>query len=222
MKEKVVILGNGSMARVMYSYIKDKFNICGFCVDKKCITQHEIYHLPVVPFELVEESFPPIKHKMINCIGYLDMNSIRKEKSEQARKKGYTLLSYIDSSVKIHKDVEIEDNCIILDFVSIHVNTKIKEGTFISSNVNIGHDCIIDSYNWINSGVSIAGFANIGEFCFWGINSSCANNINIGNFNYISANTLINKNTNDNEVYISEAGNKFQLSSKNFLKFLGG
>lgn len=219
-KPKIIILGNGSMAQVLFSYLKDEHEVCGFCVDKCCISTNEFLKLPLVAFEDVEKFYPPNEYKMINSIGYIEMNNLRKQRCEDAKQKGYELLSYIDKSVKIHNGVEIGENCIILEFVSIHPNTKIHDGTFILNNVSIGHDCNIEEYNWINSGVSIAGFANIGKGCFWGINSSCSNNLTIGNYNYISANTLINKNTQDGEVYISSCGEKFKLSSRNFLKFI--
>lgn len=219
---KLVILGNGSMAQVLYSYLKDRYQICGFCVDKKCIKDKFIFNKPVVAIEKIEEYFSCNEYKIANSIGYVEMNDIRKSRYINLKEKGFKFISYIHPSVKIHENVKIEDGCIILDFVSIHPNTTIKEGTFISSNVSIGHDSCIGEFNWINSGVSIAGFVNTGKNCFWGINSCCGNNINIGNYNYIGANTLVNKNTNDNEVFISASGEKFKLSSKKFLSFIGG
>lgn len=220
-KEKLVIFGNGSMAKTIYSYLRESFDVSGFCVDSNFVKDNEFCDLPLVSFEEVEKYFPPQKYKMIIAVGFIKMNGLRKERSKQAIKKGYVLASYIDKTVKIHYDVEIGKNSVILDYVTIHAGTKIKDGTFISSNVNIGHDCTIGEYNWINSGVSVSGCVNIGEECFWGVNACCGNNISIGKKNYISANTLISKNTADNEVYISPSGEKFRLKSEDFLKFLG-
>lgn len=221
MKSKLIIYGNGATAKILYSYMKETYHIEGFCVDKNWIKENSFQNLPLVPFEEVENHFSPTEYKMINSIGFVQMNKLRKERCEQAEKKGYELVSYVDNSVKIHDGVKIGKNCIILDFVSIHPQTEIGDGTFISSNVNIGHDCKIGPYNWINAGVSIAGFVSVGEECFWGVNSSAGNNISIGKRNYISANTLVCKNTEDDGVYISPAGEKFRLKSTNFLKFIG-
>lgn len=218
-KHKIVIFGNGSMAKVLHSYMKDEYEICGFCVDKCCIKSDKFLGLPLVPFENVEKYYPVDEYKMINSVGYIDMNDLRKKRSEEAKQKGYELISYIDKSVKIHEGVSIAQNCIIFEGISIHPNTNIQEGTFISANVSIGHDCNVGEYNWINSGVSIAGCVNIGKNCFWGVNSCSADNISIGDYNYIAANTLVNKSTKSDEVYISPVGEKFRLSSKNFLKF---
>jgi hypothetical protein len=51
------------------------------------------------------------------------------------------------------------------------------------------------------------------------VNSSAAHSLRIGARNFIAANTLINKNTEDDQVYLSEPGQLFRLKSKTFLGF---
>jgi len=221
MSENVIIYGNGSMAHILFSYAKEKMNICGFTVDDNCIKNHEteFCNRPLIPFSTIENIYNPSDYKMIVAVGFIEMNELRERKYQELKNKGYSFVSYIDNTVKIHDEVEIEENCIILDFVSIHPGTKIKQGTFISSNVNIGHSCCIESSNWINSGVSIAGGSTIGSACFFGVNSSVGHGVTLGERNFIAANTFICKSTKDDEVYISESGTLSRLKSKFFLKF---
>ncbi len=216
-----MIYGNGAIAKVVFSYIRKKTKVVGFTVDDSCIASgvNSFCGMPLIPFNHVQKVFNPQKYSMIICVGFMEMNELRSLKYEEAQSKGYSLASFIHESVIIHDEVVIDEGCIILDHVSIHPGSRISKGTFISSNVNIGHDCTIYSFNWINSGVSIAGGCYIGSGCFFGVNSSVAHNLNIGKQNFIAANTLINKKTRDGEVYISEAGQLFKLSSKSFLKF---
>lgn len=218
-KQKILIYGNSSMAKVVYSYAKNVFDVCAFTVDDFCIKEKEFCSLPVVPFSYVEREFSPKEYKMISAIGFLEMNELREKKYEEAKEKGYEFVSYVDKSVQIHEGVEIEDNCVVLDFVSIHPGAKIRKGAFISGNVNIGHDCIIEPFNWINAGVSMAGGCKVGKGCFFGVNSCLANGISVGERNFIAAGTVINKNTLDDEVYISEPSQVFRLNSKKFIKF---
>ena len=218
---KIVIYGNGAMARVLFSYARHSMNICGFTVDDSCVANGSdaFCSLPLVPFSKVQEAFNPKEYQLIVAMGFIDMNDLREKKYIEAKKKGYLFTSYVHESVLIHDDVSIDENCIILDYVSIHPCCKIGQGTFISSNVNIGHTCIIGASNWINSGVSIAGGCHIGSGCFFGVNSSVGHDVNVGTRNFVAANTLLNKDTNDNEVYLSEPGQLFRLKSKSFLKF---
>jgi len=218
---KTVIYGNGAMARVLFSYAKQTMDICGFTVDDACITWNSASFcgLPLIPFSSVKNTFSPNSHRMIIAVGYIDMNDLREEKYSEAKELGYSFASYIHQSVYMHDEVSIAENCIILDHVSIHPGSRIGHGTFISSNVNIGHDCIIGASNWINGGVMIAGGCTVGPGCFFGVNSSVGHGVHIGTRNFVAANTLLNKNTKDNEVYLSDPGQLFRLNSKSFLKF---
>lgn len=218
---KTIIFGNASMAKVVYSYMRKKYDIAGFTIDGSHMKESTAFYcgLPVFPFEDIEKNFNPEQYNMILPIGFIDMNELRAKRSLQAKEKGYQLISYVDDAVQIHYDVEIGENCVILDYVSIHPGSRIGANTFISSNVNIGHDCIIGANNWINAGVATGGSSRIGEGCFFGVNSSIGNNIEIGKRNFIAANTFVSKNTGDDEVYLSCSSEKFRLSSRNFLKY---
>jgi sugar O-acyltransferase (sialic acid O-acetyltransferase NeuD family) len=218
---RTIIYGNGAMAKVLFSYARRSMDIAGFTVDDHCIADGsgDYLGLPLVPFSRVEMRFPPTSHNVIVAVGFVEMNELRVRKSLEVRQKSYSLTSYVHESVCLHDDVALEENCTILDHVSIHPGCRIGQGTFISSNVNIGHDCTVGAYSWINSGVAIAGGCDIGTGCFFGVNSSAAQSLRIGARNFIAANTLLNKNTEDDQVFLSEPGLLFRLKSKAFLGF---
>jgi len=218
---RTIIYGNGAMAKVLHSYARRSMDIAGFTVDDHCIADDTGCYLglPLVPFSRVDTRFPPTSHNVIVAVGFTGMNELRARKSLEVKQKAYSLTSYVHESVCMHDDVAIEENCTILDHVSIHPGCKIGHGTFISSNVNIGHDCMVGAYNWINSGVAIAGGCRLGVGCFFGVNSSAAQGLRIGARNFIAANTLVNKHTEDDQVYLSEPGQLFRLKSQSFLGF---
>jgi sugar O-acyltransferase (sialic acid O-acetyltransferase NeuD family) len=221
MSMKLVIYGNGAIAKLLFSYARHNMHVVGFTVDDECIAADvdSYLGLPLVPFSRVEQIFDPVSHSMIIAMGFIDMNALRTNKYIEAKQKGYDFASFVHESIIIHDDVVIEQNCVILDHVSIHPGCRIGQGSFVSSNVNIGHDCNIGANNWINSGVAIAGGCEVGESCFFGVNSSVGHGLHIGARNFIAANTLINKHTEDDQVYLSEPGQLFRLKSKAFLRF---
>jgi sugar O-acyltransferase (sialic acid O-acetyltransferase NeuD family) len=220
--ERIVIYGNGSIARLLHSYPEFGEQVVGFTVDSEFLDdgREEFCGKPMVPFESVQDTFPPDNTKIIVAVGFVEMNNIRQQKSEEARAKGYAFTRFIHKSVEQKNGIEIGENVIILDHVSIHTGSKIGDGTFISSNVNIGHDCIIGAYNWINSGVSIAGFVTVGDRSFWGVNSSIADSVSVGVETFIGANTLVTRSSDDETVHISEASKLFPMKSRKFLKFI--
>lgn len=219
--DKLVIYGNGAMARVLHSYARHRMDVGGFTVDDACLAEGATTFcgLPLAPFSRVQEVFAPTGCKMIIAMGFIDMNELRARKYTEARQKGYEFASFVHQSVLIHDGVSIADNCIILDHVSIHPGCTVEQGVFISSNVNIGHDCVLGASSFVNSGVSIAGGCRIGSGCFLGVNASVGQGVRMGARNFIAANTLVVKDTKDDEVYLSEPGQLFRLNSKSFLKF---
>lgn len=218
---KLVIYGNGAMAQLLFSYARHSMEVCGFTVDNECITQDtgQLCGVPLVPFDSVERVFDPARHRMIVAVGFLEMNAVRERKHDEAAAKGYSFTSYVHDSVMQHDDVVIEDDCVVLDHVSIHPGCRIGRGTFVSSNVNIGHNCTVKAFGFINAGVSIAGGCEIGERCFIGVNASTSHGIRLGARNFIAANTLVNRSTEDDQVFLSEAGQLHRLGSGAFLKF---
>ena len=219
---KIVIYGNGAMAKVLFSYARDSFAVAGFTVDGACIAAgvDTFCGLPLVAFDKLVGEFPPQTHKMIVAVGFSEMNELRVRKYNEARDRGYNFESYIHRSVIRHIDVEIGENTVILDQVSIHPGSRIGKNTFISSNVNIGHDCIVGSGNWINAGVALAGGVETGENCFFGVNSSVSQGVRVGAGNFIGANAFIAYSTGADEVYLSEPGKLLpRMKSKAFLKF---
>ncbi|MDE2600355.1 MAG: acetyltransferase [Rhodocyclaceae bacterium] len=219
-----IIYGNGAMARVLHSYARHTMNIVAFTVDDHCIapTAQEFCGLPLLPFSSVARTLAPADHSLIVAVGYLHMNDLRRRKREEARGMGYASASYVHPDVMRHDGTTLGEGCIILDHVSIHPGCRIDDGVFISSNVNIGHDCVVGEDSWINAGVAVAGGSSIGARCFLGVNASVGHGVSIGERNYISANTFIGADTQADQVYLSEAGQRLKMRSLDFLAMTEG
>ena len=218
---RTIIYGNGAMAKTLYSYARHDMPIAGFTVDDSCIDEGvtQFRDLPLVPFSRVAELFPPAAHRMIIAVGYIEMNRLRQRKYDEARAKGYSFASYLAPGFVRHDEVEIGDNCVILDGVTIHAGTTIGCGTFISSNVNVGHDCRIGDNCWINSGVAVAGGCEVGAESFFGVNASLGHKVRLGARNFVGAATLITRPTEDDQVHLAASGELFPLGSEAFLRF---
>ena len=182
--DKILVYGNGNIAKVLYYFLKKQFDVVGFTVDKKHILENSIEGLPLVAFENVQEKFEVSKYKMIIAIGYIQMNNIREKKYQEAKEKGYNFVNYIHPSVEIHENLEIGENNIILDHVSIQPYVSIGNSNFLWSNTTLGHGSRLGNTNWITSGAVISGDVILKSKCFLGVNATIGNNITIesGNF----------------------------------------
>ena len=219
-RKKLIIYGNGQMARMFLHFARLEYDVVAFTVDRSVLTDTFIEGIPVIPFDEVETCYPPADHCLITAVGYLEMNDLRARKYHEGLAKGYDFASYVHSSVVRHPGVSVGENSIILDHVALHPYTQVGNSVFIASNASIGHGCRIGDTCWINSGVAIGGEAAIGDASFLGINATISDNIRIGRQCFVGANTLVTRNTLAEEVYVSASGERFPLSSQAFLQFI--
>lgn len=217
---KLIIYGNGQMARMFLHFARLEFEVVAFTVDRSVLTDASIEGVPVVAFEEIESVYPAADHCLITAVGYREMNDLRARKFQEGRAKGYTFASYVHTSVVRHGSVAIGENTIILDHVALHPYTSIGNSVFIASNASVGHGCRIGDHCWINSGVAIGGETEIGESTFLGINATVGDNIRVARHCFVGANTLVTRETAAEEVIVSPSGERFPMTSRAFLQFI--
>lgn len=212
----VVIFGTGEFAECVYFYLTNDSNyeIAAFTADREGICKDTFLEFPVIPFDEVQSAFPPDKYDMFIAVGYQNLSSIRTKKFAEAKEKGYKLVSYICSSSTVWKDLKIGENCLIIEnniiqpFVVIEDNVIIWGGNLIAHGAHISKNCFITSC------AVIAGEAKIGENCFIGVHSTIKEYVKVANNCTIGANSFISKDTQENEIYISEPTKPSRISSK--------
>jgi sugar O-acyltransferase (sialic acid O-acetyltransferase NeuD family) len=219
---KIVIFGAGRGADIAHRYIsKDTdHSVSGFTVDDHCFDANEFKGLPVVKFSDAEKMFPSCEFKMFAPLGSQNMNKLRYEKFKACKEKGYELISYVSSTIPFASDLDIGENCFILENNSINFDVKIGDNVTIWSGNQIGDNSIVFEHCWISSHVCIAGSVIIKPFTFVGINASISNNVIVEEENFIGANALITKNTAVKDVYIVAQTPKAAFPSDKFSSML--
>lgn len=200
---ETIIFGTGDIAEVAHSYLtKDSpYEVVAFTANRQFIQGDEFNGLPLVPFEDIEGSYPPDKYGMFVAIGYRDVNRLRAEKYEEAKAKGYPLLSYMNSKVAHWGETEIGDNTFIFENQTIQPFVKIGNDVIIWSGNHIGHHSEIGDHCFISSHVVISGRVQIGRYCFLGVNATFRDGISIGEGCVIGAGALILRDLPSGGVY---------------------
>ena len=214
MSSKIILFGTGNFAQVAHFYLThdSEHDVVAFTVNESYLTQKELMGLPVVPFERVEREFPPDSFKMYVAVGYRKVNRVRAAIYAEAKRKGYELISYINSKCTHWGDTTIGDNCFIFEDNTIQPVVTIGNDVVIWSGNHIGHHVTIGDHCFITSHVVISGHVSIGSYSFLGVNATTRDNISIGEACVIGAGTLIMKSTKDREVYI---GNQTEPDVRN-------
>lgn len=203
MKEKVVIFGSGDFAQVAYIYLsKDSpYEIVAFSVNKEYLTASTLMGLEVVPFESIEKQFPPDAYAMFVAIGFSKVNRARTEVYRACKKKGYELITYLNSKATHWGEIEIGDNCFIFEENVIQPFVRIGNNVIVWSGNHIGHHSTIGSNCFIASHAVISGRVTIGDNCFIGVNATLADGVTVASGCVIGAGATIMRPTIERGVY---------------------
>lgn len=201
--KKIVMVGAGNVADIAYELFThdSPYEVVAFSVDRDFLKSDTKFGLPVVPFETVEEQYSPDEYGMFIAIGYTKLNHLRARFYRQAKEKGFSLVSYVSSEAFVWRNVEIGENCFILEGNVIQPFVKIGNNVMLWSGNHIGHCTVIKDHVYIASHVVVSGFVEIGEYCFVGVNATFADNVTVGKNCLIGAGAIILRNTKEGKVY---------------------
>ncbi|MFN4915159.1 MAG: acetyltransferase [Sphingomonadales bacterium] len=180
--KKLIIFGDSAFAEIAFEYFMhdSNYEVIGFTVSREHLVKDNLFGLPVVPFEDVENIFPPTEFEMYIALVYNSLNRIRRRFYYEAKEKGYKLANYISSRSFVWFNLDIGDNVFIFEDNTIQPFVRIGSNNVFWSGNHIGHHSTIGSHNFISSHVVISGFCNVGDNNFFGVNTTVGNNLHIG------------------------------------------
>jgi sugar O-acyltransferase (sialic acid O-acetyltransferase NeuD family) len=199
---KIVLFGLKDFAELAFFYLThdSSHQVVAFTVHKEYINASEHMGLPVVPFEDIQDIYPPDNYKMFVPMSYTKVNKLRAEIYLEAKEKGYKLISYISSKATYY-NTSVGENCFILENNVIQPYTNIGNNVIMWSGNHIGHHSSIEDHCFLASHVVVSGHVAIGSYSFIGVNATIKNEVLIGQANVIGAGSLILKNTPDGAVF---------------------
>lgn len=222
--KKLVLFGMGDLAEIARFYFeKDAdYEVVAFTVDKEYKKANTFLGLPVYDFACIEEKFPPDEYEMFIAMAYTHLNDIREDKFKEAKKKGYTLASYISSHMTCWIDKnDIGENCFILEDNTIQPFVRIGNNTMLWSGNHIGHHAEIGNNVFITSHVVLSGRTKVGDNSFIGVNATINDHVEIAPKCVIGSGALITKNTEEGCVYKSMYTEKYKKTSEEIRYFKG-
>lgn len=213
--KKIIIYGIGAVAKSIYHDITHfaKKSVEAFIVDRDVIEDTELFGLPVVPYDKMQEEYPQEEFKVFLAVGYMKVNKFRENKYHDIKRMGYDFINVIHQSVVQYPDISIGDNCLICPGTVIFNDVKIGNNVFIGAGVTIGHDVEIGDNCFISSSAAISGYVTIGKNCFLGTNATIRNKVNLGVETVISAGSIVLETTNERSVYLSDPATPLSVTS---------
>ena len=218
---KVVIFGCGRGADVAARYLNadSTHEVVAFTVDRQYMSGDSFRGLPLVDFDKVDQLYCPSEYQLFAPLGFQRMNAARAEKYLEGKRKGYTFISYVSSTVVTHDIIQAGENCFILENNTINFDVRIGNNVVIWSTSQIGDKTIIADHAWISSAV-ISGGVRIGEYSFLGANCTIVDEVTVAARCYVGAGALITKDTVEDGVYVVESTKRLLVDSGKFFSMI--
>ena len=209
--KKAIIFGSSGQAEVM-AYLLDvdsAYDVVAFTSTNDYVTTKEIYGRPFIPFEYIEKHFSPDDYEMHIAIGYQKNSRVREHFYNEAKAKGYSLLTYVSSKTTNYAK-SLGDNCFIFEDNTIQPFVYIGNNCILWSGNHIGHHSVIEDHVFISSHVVISGHCRIGKNSFLGVNSTLRDGITIAPETILGAGCLIVKDTEQGKTYIGNRATEYK------------
>lgn len=206
MTQRVVIFGTADFAQVAHAYLSRAggYQVAGFTVNERYLTEPTLLGCDVVPFERIEQRFPPGEFAMLVAIGYSQLNRARADVYHACKARGYTLVTYVDPGASRVEPTSIGDNGFVFENNVIQPFVTIGNNVVLWSGNHVGHHSTIGDHCFISSHAVICGRVTIGPGCFIGANATIRDGVTIAPNCLIGAGTTILKDTREAEVYRTE------------------
>jgi sugar O-acyltransferase (sialic acid O-acetyltransferase NeuD family) len=216
----VVLFGLGNIGQVVHYYMTEEGGprVVAFTCDREFLDRDAFLDLPVVPFDEVQDAYPPDRFDMFVALGYQRMNDLRSVRLNEARAKGYATPSFVHPKASIAQDLVLGEHCLVLNDVCIQPQVRLGDNVFVWSGALLGHHSTIDRDSWISSHACIAGDVAIGRNCFVGLNATVGNNVSIGDECFLGANALVIRDVGDQRVVVQDSSQVLNVTPERFLK----
>jgi sugar O-acyltransferase (sialic acid O-acetyltransferase NeuD family) len=200
---EVIIFGVGQWAELAHFYLThdSPHDVAAFTVDRGYVTADQFKGLRVVPFEEVEQHFPPDRFQMFIPMSFKRMNHVRADRYRTAKQRGYGLVSYVSSRATTWPGFTCGDNCFILEDNTIQPFVTIGNDVVMWSGNHIGHHTTIKDHVTITSHVVISGCCTIEEYCFFGVNSTVRDEAVVAHDTLVGMGVALVKDTQAFDVY---------------------
>lgn len=203
---KLVVVGDAPIAEVAYEYFThdSDYDVVAFAVERDYLQRDVLFDQPVVPFETVQDLYPPAEHDLFVAVGYPQLNRLRARLFAAGKAKGYRLATYVSSRAFVWPNVTLGENCFIFEDNTLQPFVTVGDNVTMWSGNHIGHHSTVRNHVFISSHVVLSGYVDVGEYCFFGVNSTVADNLTVAPDCLIGAAAIVLRSTEPGRIYPSK------------------
>ena len=205
----IVLYGREELARLAWYCLThdSRREVAGFTVRRAEMpaapaSADGLLGVPLVPFETLEDHFPPERYDLLVAIGPHEVNGPRAARFEEGRARGYRFASYIASGAHLWPDLEITPGCMIFEHAVVEPFSRIGANAVLRAGVHLSHDAVIGDHVFLAPRVAMAGTGHIQSHCFVGVNATLRDNVTVAPRCVIGAGAVVTSSTEPDGLYV--------------------
>lgn len=147
--------------------------------------------VPVLGGDEEVMQYPVGKIHLVNGIGSVRANPLRRQLFEHFKSKGYQFASVVHPSAIIAGDVALSEGAQVMAGAVIQAGCHIGVNTVINTGSVVDHDCHIGDHAHISPGVTLSGGVRVGENTHIGTGATVIQGIQIGRNSLVAAGAVV-------------------------------
>ena len=214
---RVVLFGTGSLAQLMQVYLDEDSDheVVAFTATADRVTSDFFGGLPLVPFDDVVGRYPPSVHRMFVAVGYVRMNRVRSRFYQEAKSRGYELITYVSSRALVHA-ASVGDNCCIFAGAAVEPFVSIGDDVIVWGGAHVSHHATVGDHSFLAPGVTVAGHTSVGRHCFLGANATVRDGVSIADDCLIGAGANVLRDTRPRQVLVGDRARPYPGDVRRF------
>jgi sugar O-acyltransferase (sialic acid O-acetyltransferase NeuD family) len=163
---KLVFVGGGRLAGLLYSTFRRTYQILGYVDDL-----HQEAYLTTtygVPCLGGSDKLGDLKQEGVAAVVAITDATARKKYGEILDSLGFPLATLVFPTAVVDEFASVEPGCIIRHQAVIGPQVRLGRNCVVSDNAYVAHDTVVGDHTYISPGVNINGSVTIGEACFLG------------------------------------------------------
>ena len=189
-KRDLCVIGINETADRITQFVEryNLFNIIGYAVDKKYITEDEFHGKPVLAIEDLNDAIDKNTCQLYVALFWNHLNGDRRRLYERLKQENWQFAQIISPLASVRGC--IGDNCWVMDYVVIQEGAVVGNNVIIADFCFVGNGAKVDDHCFLGARATIMGSVSVGKQTFIGINATVFDVVHIGNKCLVGASTI--------------------------------
>jgi hypothetical protein len=157
MPRPLVLVGAGEFAQIACEYFRhdSDYDVLAFSVEREYLAQPVLADCPVVPYEALEQHYPPEEVELFVAVPASQLNRLRRRFYLDAKRRGYRFASYVSTRAFVWRNAVVGENCFIFEGNVVQPFVRIGDGSFVGVNATFNDGVKVAPDNVIGAGALV-------------------------------------------------------------------